>query len=820
MKPKELVREKLEKELADIWNRQLIIVAAPSGYGKTTLIRGFLQNFNQILSVWIALGQEEVDDVLVWKKLCDRLMDINERFAETLRTLGLPRNGQQLDYIIELIYKEVDSEVCLILDDFQECNSEDLNRFLVRMVSENMSNIHIIMITRVYPDIPYEEMVLRGQCGTIDQLMLSLSMEETKEVFLINGLVLTEDELNRIYEYTDGWISAVYLALFEYQRSGRLGRFLSASHLLKTSIFEKLNPDMQDLFMKMSLFESFTLEEAVFIAQSNVHPMSLIEAMEQFGFMQFDIITKRFQMHSLLRTVAVGELERLKIDKQQLFNRGGDWCERNGDYIQAVINYRNANNLEAVLRLYSSEVRNIIFEEAPAIAKEIFREIPLEVRANHPTAWLSHIYFMLLRDNPEYGVKIYHEAREAYIQMYQLDQEDTRHKELRGEMLIIRALIEFNDLEVINAKLSEAYELLHHRASRIFRQSVLTYGSPFMTLLYYRKSGELKRTIELEKEYAHYHMLLVGGGDNSWDDLFDAEYAMLKGDMQYAYQLAKQLYEKASIRKQWCIIVSSYYLQLRCMIYFGLKQEFNAKMKELKEFVKKLARPILVVDAQLTYSYAYACLGNKEEMADWICNFDLDNCNRIIRNTRCGCITYGMLLCKTGQWAQLDMIADKSMIPYDKTTHIYAILRGYIYKAIATYHLSSLEKARSYLRKAIEIAEPDEVRIPFIENNEELQPIFDSMEIKGKFYQSLKPHFKQYNKSIKVFQKGEAKIMLTQREKELMGFVKAGLRNSEISQKMNIALVTVEKNLTTIYRKLNVSNRAAAIARINELNRS
>lgn len=38
-----------------------------------------------------------------------------------------------------------------------------------------------------------------------------------------------------------------------------------------------------------------------------------------------------------------------------------------------------------------------------------------------------------------------------------------------------------------------------------------------------------------------------------------------------------------------------------------------------------------------------------------------------------------------------------------------------------------------------------------------------------------------------------------------------GYKNSEISEQMHIALVTVEKNLTSVYRKLGVNNRTSAI---------
>lgn len=349
MKPKELIRAKLEIELADLWNKSLFIVSAPSGYGKTTLVRSFLNKYEDIPVIWLSFGKEEVDDVWVWKKLCDKFRDLDGTFGETLSRLGLPRHAQEIDYVIELARRYVRRPVCLVLDDYQECTSMDLNRLLTSIVYEGMENLHILMITRVYPDIPYGAMLLEGYCGTIDQTMLSLSKEETEDIFQNNAVNLSQEELDKVYEYTDGWISAVYLALFDYRRCGGLGRFSSAPHLLKTSIFEKLKPELQDLYKKMSLFESFTLEEAVYVAESIIHPMALMEAMDQYGFMQYDLISKRYQMHSLLRTVAASELVHSGIDQKHLYNRGGEWCEQNGEYVQAVLYYDCAGNLDAII---------------------------------------------------------------------------------------------------------------------------------------------------------------------------------------------------------------------------------------------------------------------------------------------------------------------------------------------------------------------------------------------------------------------------------------------------------------------------------------
>lgn len=53
---------------------------------------------------------------------------------------------------------------------------------------------------------------------------------------------------------------------------------------------------------------------------------------------------------------------------------------------------------------------------------------------------------------------------------------------------------------------------------------------------------------------------------------------------------------------------------------------------------------------------------------------------------------------------------------------------------------------------------------------------------------------------------------LTGRELEVLQLVVQGLRNSEISQRLNVTVKTVETHLTSLYGKLGVQSRAEAIA--------
>ena len=187
-------------------------------------------------------------------------------------------------------------------------------------------------------------------------------------------------------------------------------------------------------------------------------------------------------------------------------------------------------------------------------------------------------------------------------------------------------------------------------------------------------------------------------------------------------------------------------------------------------------------------------------------------------------MTYGRLLCSEKNWEHLDIVGDEMLVPYANTVHIFPIIVGYIYKAIAKYNMGQERLAADYLTKAVQYAQKDKLIIPFIENGQELEPVMRSLmpnEFLGKIIAQV-VQYEEGKKSIKgvgagSLENGKKTALLTKREAELMEYVKAGCRNAEIGEKMHIAQVTVEKNLTSIYRKLGVKNRTAAIRMLDDM---
>lgn len=807
-------RLNLEKIFDEVMDRSLIMMIAPSGYGKTTFVRNYFLKRSEIKFIWFAMLREEQDENWIWHRLCIKFSEYYKELSERILNIDMPHSRQEFLYVAKVLNKYVDDDLYLVLDDFHQFNNTFFNEML-EVIIGSVKKIHVILISRVYPDISYDAMLLRGDCVILNQQNMTLSKEQVEQIFEDNDAPLNEMEVDEVYRYTEGWISAVYLALYEYRKGRGVGNFMGANHLLKTAIFDKLHPKIRELYTKMSLFNRFDINGARYISEVEFSENILVDSIEKFGFVHYDSDTNTFEMHALLRNVAELELEQSQTDTSRIYNRAGELWEKRGIYVKAVKYYIKAKNAEKTAQLYAGEHGKNIISEAPELFEEIREFIWDKIWEKYPMALLNQLYYLATKESEKKIMPLYN------MVMQDINNSDiwSKDNKILGEMQVIKAILQFNDLDEITSSLKEACRLLGDQKSDILGSSLLTYGTVCMTVLYYNESGRLRQIIEKEKEHTRYYMHLTKGTTEGWDDFFEAEYSMLTGDLIKAFELAESVCKQTLLREQTCIVISCYYIMFRCLIYNGDKNTFQKKMDELKKLYENEKNPLLLMDIELVKGYTYACLGREDKVPEWLVDFKLENCSRTVRNIRSGCLTYGKLLCFRKEWEMLDVIAEQMIVPYEYgKVSIQPIIAGNIYKSIAKYNLGNIDAAKQYLGNALNIAKQDGFKIAFMENASEIMPVIKLFK-EDEFIKELIPLMKEYQRGIESFkvEKKSKKVVLTKRERELMKLVKDGYRNADISEAMHIAVVTVEKNLTNIYRKLGVTNRTAAIRMVKEL---
>lgn len=809
-------------ERTDLWDKisaiekvPFLLVTAPMGYGKSTLIREYLQK-NKKQYIWIALGQTPVREEWLWNRIAQELSVISQELSLLMLQVGLPYtdNWEVAEETMLTTIRRIFSEhiFYLVIDDYQSCNSNSINRFLTKIAYEDIENTHTILISRNHINMPVMELQMKGYCSLIHHADLILSPAETAHLFAINGIELDEQQLEEIYAYTDGWIAATALLWRDYQKNGHLHSSGSLNQLLRESVYAQLSDFDRKLLYPFSCFAELSIAELSSVTGLPVKPSHMDSLMEKTGLLHYNEMNQKYAIHTLLHTIVIDE----DLDKrEEIYRRYAILQKKLGNNLMALEYFDKCGDRDKVYELLDSEERIELMNLMPDFLLHFFRESYSNNEfLQHPTAIFSYISLMLLSSNEA----IMQEGRRnfLYIKDYYESIENPTAEEnaLLGELLIINSLIEFNDLQAVNQSLQQAWLLRNGKPSRIFMKTLYSYGVPNTLHLYHREPGMLLQTVEEELQYSTHYLRLLYNVQGSMEYLVHSEYYLETGNMEKAFSNAMDALKIAVFRQQSGIIISCFFVLLRYLILHGKKKDFEEAVRECEHLLQnsKTNSTILVYEFDLMMGYLYAILGQLDKIPLWLRKRQLDNCNLIIRDSRNGCMVYGIYLCRKKRWIQLAANAEEMMLSFSDTRHVFSEIYANLFCAIAYWSTNKQEKAKDYYLAAWELASPDNIMMPFVELSEDLFPIWQSIPNHDEFPLKLEELCLQWKISMRSFKNDEHKeAIFTPREKEIMDLLIQGFRNIEIGTKMHIAQVTVEKNLTNIYRKIGVSNRIAAI---------
>jgi ATP/maltotriose-dependent transcriptional regulator MalT/DNA-binding SARP family transcriptional activator len=238
---------------------QLIILAAPAGYGKTTLLADTVSHFG-LTCCWYFLDGSDLDHTTFLKTL---LASIRQRFpsfggqVETLLAANAEPVAQQvLDALCAALASDISEQCILALCNYQEVNGdESLNELVSYLLKHLPAHCRMVIESRAQPDLELAPLITGRKIFGLGCSSLHFSIQELQALAQVQGLpALAEEEAEKLATIFDGWITGILLgsrlgsAQFESiagtQRGNRTISALYANHhqllsFVMTEVFRK-----------------------------------------------------------------------------------------------------------------------------------------------------------------------------------------------------------------------------------------------------------------------------------------------------------------------------------------------------------------------------------------------------------------------------------------------------------------------------------------------------------------------------------------------------------------------------------------------------
>jgi len=187
-----------------------ILIAAPAGYGKTTLVVDWLQT-SDFAAAWVSLDTWDAELPAFARALAASLrlrfdVDVplgDERFWQ-------PRT---ISTVLVNVVADRDDYVVLVLDDLHTVEaSEEVMETVGYLLERAPENLHIVITSRTRPPVPsLPRLLARREVATIGAADLAFTTREVRELLASLGRAVSEDEAEALYERTEGWAAALIL---------------------------------------------------------------------------------------------------------------------------------------------------------------------------------------------------------------------------------------------------------------------------------------------------------------------------------------------------------------------------------------------------------------------------------------------------------------------------------------------------------------------------------------------------------------------------------------------------------------------------------
>jgi LuxR family transcriptional regulator, maltose regulon positive regulatory protein len=213
-RPQTVTRQALLDELDESLTARLVLVVAPAGSGKTSLLRDWWLAAQDSGAAWLSIGERDDDPVRFWSAVIAALgtvaPGIGTAVLEELSGPEAATPGWQGLLIDELA--RMPRRVTLVIDDFHLITSPEVQAGFAFLVEHLPPSLSLVIATRCDPDLPLARLRARGELAEIRADKLRFSQDDAEHLLSQTlGLALPPEEIQALWQRTEGWATGLYL---------------------------------------------------------------------------------------------------------------------------------------------------------------------------------------------------------------------------------------------------------------------------------------------------------------------------------------------------------------------------------------------------------------------------------------------------------------------------------------------------------------------------------------------------------------------------------------------------------------------------------
>jgi LuxR family maltose regulon positive regulatory protein len=357
--------DRLERGLAS----RLVLVSAPAGFGKTSLLTQWLAAVagHGHTVCWLALDRSDNSAPLFWPHLVAAVETAVRGFGAGLLPL-LEASGSTGEGVLAALVNEFDAlpgELYLVLDDYHLIDDQGIQEGVTFLLEHLPAHAHLLITTRADPPLPLALLRARGDLVEIRAADLRFTPEEASTYLNeVMGLALRPEAVHALETRTEGWIAALQLAALSMQGRDDIARFIAGFtgndryivDYLVEEVLARQPDEIRSFLLRTSILDRLCgpLCDAVTGCAGG---KAMLERLERANLLVVALDDRRqwYRYHHLFADVLRAHLEEEQAEQiPDLHRRASEWYEQQGEPSEAIRHALAGGDVERTAELVES----------------------------------------------------------------------------------------------------------------------------------------------------------------------------------------------------------------------------------------------------------------------------------------------------------------------------------------------------------------------------------------------------------------------------------------------------------------------------------
>ncbi|MCP4541033.1 MAG: hypothetical protein GY832_28185 [Chloroflexi bacterium] len=272
VRPKFVSRPRLIEQLNGGLYRKLTLISAPAGFGKTTLLAGWVHGTDapQRDVAWLSLDEGDADPARFFAYLIAALQRVDPVIGQAAQAMLQSPQPPPPDALVTALINDIVTAprpFVLILDDYHTISALPIHQLLGFLLEHQPPQMHLIIATREDPPLPMSRLRARGQSSEIRQDDLRFTKKEAANFLQrVADADLLPQDVAALQKRTEGWITGLQLAALSirgHDDAQQLIESFTGSHrhvldYLIEEVFQRQSASAQDFLLMTSILDRFT----------------------------------------------------------------------------------------------------------------------------------------------------------------------------------------------------------------------------------------------------------------------------------------------------------------------------------------------------------------------------------------------------------------------------------------------------------------------------------------------------------------------------------------------------------------------------------